>query len=71
MAKSNVAVNNASEAKCFYSDTDASGQILDGSGRYTVSFPKDRLSPGKGLRSLTVYNAHHFFTQPTEPPCAG
>lgn len=30
--------------------------------RHAVTFPKGQLRPPKGFWSLTLYNAHHFFT---------
>ncbi|WP_281663408.1 DUF1254 domain-containing protein [Paraburkholderia fungorum] len=62
VAKSNIFVNKPNETKYFYADADASGQRLDGNANYTVTFAKDRLPPVKGFWSLTLYNAHHFFS---------
>lgn len=60
MAASHIFINKANEIKCFYSDTDASGQRLDGSGRYTLTFHKDRLPAVKSFWSLTLYDSQHF-----------
>jgi hypothetical protein len=62
VAKSNIFVNKPNETKYFYADSDASGQRLNGAQRYTVTFPKGQLPPVKGFWSLTLYNAHHFFS---------
>jgi hypothetical protein len=62
VAKSNIFVNKPNETKYFYADADASGQRLSGTQRYTVTFPKGQLPPVKGFWSLTLYNAHHFFS---------
>jgi hypothetical protein len=59
---SHVFINKTNEIKCFYSDTDASGRCLDGSGRYTVTLHRDRLPPVKGFWSLTLYDSHHFLS---------
>jgi hypothetical protein len=61
VAKSNIFVNKANETKYFYQDLDAKGARLNGSKRYTVTFPKDGLPPVKGFWSLTLYDRHHFF----------
>jgi hypothetical protein len=62
VAKSNIFVNKPNETKYFYGDADASGERLNGAQRYTVTFPKGQLPPVKGFWSLTLYNAHHFFS---------
>jgi hypothetical protein len=62
VAKSNIFVNKPNETKYFYADADASGQRLNGAQRYSVTFPKGQLPPVKGFWSLTLYNAHHFFS---------
>ncbi|WP_297354494.1 DUF1254 domain-containing protein [Paraburkholderia sp.] len=62
VAKSNIFVNKPNETKYFYADVDASGTRLNGAQRYTVTFPKGQLPPVKGFWSLTLYNAHHFFS---------
>lgn len=60
-AKANIFVNKPNETKYFYLDVDASGEALNGSQRYTITFAKDQLPPVKGFWSLTLYNEHHFF----------
>lgn len=62
VAKSNIFVNKPNETKYFYADADASGQRLNGARAYTVTFAKGNLPPVKGFWSLTLYNAHHFFS---------
>jgi hypothetical protein len=61
VAKSNIFVNQPAETKYFYQDLDSTGARLNGSKRYTVTFPKGELPPVKGFWSLTLYNEHHFF----------
>ena len=61
VAKSNIFVNKPNETKYFYQDLDATGQRLNGTHRYTVTFAKDRIPPVHGFWSLTLYNEHHFF----------
>jgi hypothetical protein len=62
VAKSNIFVNAPNETKYFYQDLDDSGQQLNGSHSYTVTFAKDQLPPVRGFWSLTLYNEHHFFS---------
>jgi hypothetical protein len=61
VAKSNILVNAPNETKYFYQDLDASGVRLNGTNRYTVTFPKDQTPPVHGFWSLTLYNEQHFF----------
>lgn len=61
VAKSNIFVNAPNETKYFYQDLDDSGQQLNGSQSYTVTFTKGQFPPVKGFWSLTMYNEHHFF----------
>ena len=62
VAKSNIFVNKPNETKYFYQDLDDAGQRLEGSSRYTVTFPAGQLPPVQGFWSLTLYNQHHFFS---------
>jgi hypothetical protein len=62
VAKSNIFVKKPNETKYFYQDLDDTGQRLDGSSRYTVTFPAGQLPPVQGFWSLTLYNQHHFFS---------
>jgi hypothetical protein len=59
--RSNIFVNKPIETKYFYGDLDADGGRINGTGRYTVTFPADGLPPVRGFWSLTLYNEHHFF----------
>jgi hypothetical protein len=61
VAKSNIFVNQPTETRYFYQDLDAAGERLNGTRRYTVTFPTGQLPPVKGFWSLTRYNEHHFF----------
>ena len=47
----------------FYQDLDAAGERLNGTKKYTVTFPKDQTPPVNGFWSLTLYNEHHFFAK--------
>jgi len=60
-AKANIFVNSGRETKYFYQDADVSGQPLNGTHAYTVTFPAGQLPPVKGFWSITLYNQHHFF----------
>lgn len=60
VAKSNIYVNKPNEATYFYQDLDANGGRLNGSRRYTVTFPSGE-PPVRGFWSLTLYDAQHFF----------
>jgi hypothetical protein len=62
VARSNIFVNQPDETKYFYLDLDAKGQRLNGKNAYVVTFPKGKLPPVRGFWSLTLYNAHHFFS---------
>ena len=62
VAKSNIFVNSVRETKYFYQDADGTGQQLNGTHAYTVTFASGQLPPGKGFWSLTLYNQHHFFS---------
>ena len=39
---------------------DATDELLDGSQRYVLHFPKSQTPPAHGFWSLTMYNAEHF-----------
>ena len=62
VAKSNIFVNSVRETKYFYQDADGTGEQLNGSHEYSVTFASGQLSPVKGFWSLTLYNQHHFFS---------
>lgn len=61
VAKSNILVNSPNETKYFYQDLDASGERLNSTNRYTVTFAKNGTPPVNGFWSLSIYNEHHFF----------
>lgn len=61
IAKSNILVNVGLETKYMYQDLDSAGKKLNGTGRYTVTFPKDQTPQVNGFWSLTMYDEHHFF----------
>jgi len=63
VAKSNVFVNAAHEARYYYLDLDAHGERLDGARHYRVTFPAGALPPARAFWSLTVYDERH--TLPT------
>jgi len=62
-AKSNMWENMPNETKYLYRDFDSTGQPLDGSNSYTLTFPKGQTPPVRGFWSLTLYNEQHFFNQ--------
>ena len=57
-----IGSNDISESAYYFTDTDAAGQLLDGSGGavHVLRFPGDRLPPGEpgGYWSLTMYDEH-------------
>jgi hypothetical protein len=61
-ARSNMYDNAPQETRYIYSDFDSTGQRLNGSHAYTVTFPKDQLPPVNGFWSLTLYNKEHLFS---------
>lgn len=60
-AKGNMFSNVPTETMYFGADFDGSGERLDGSEDYTVTFRAGQLPPVDGFWSLTLYNAQHFF----------
>jgi len=60
-SRSNIFDNRPSETQYFYTDNDASGEALDGSNTYRITFPKGQQPPVKGFWSLTLYDETHFF----------
>ena len=60
-AKSNMFDNKPTETQYFYTDTDSSDALLDGSHSYEVTFASGQEPPVNGFWSLTLYNEHHFF----------
>lgn len=61
VAKSNTFINRPRETRYFYQDLDKRGSRLTGANRYTVTFPHLPPVDPHGLRSITLYNQHHFF----------
>ena len=60
-AKSNMFDNRPNETQYFYTDFDASGQVLSGANTYDVTFAKGEEPPVNGFWSLTLYNDKHLF----------
>ncbi|WP_324353010.1 DUF1254 domain-containing protein [Methyloceanibacter sp.] len=60
-AKSNIFDNRPNETQYLYTDNDASGEQLDGSKTYSITFAKGQEPPVNGFWSLTLYNKYHFF----------
>ena len=60
-AKSNMYDNAPEETRYIYTDFDSAGQRLNGTNRYTVTFPKGEVPPVDGFWSLTLYNKEHLF----------
>jgi hypothetical protein len=60
-AKSNMYDNAPEETRYIYTDFDSSGQRLNGTHHYTVTFAKGEVPPVNGFWSLTVYNKEHLF----------
>jgi hypothetical protein len=65
VAKSNIFINKLNEAQYYYQDLDDSGQRLNATRRYTMTFAQDQTPPVRGFWSLTLYNQYHFF-EPNE-----
>jgi hypothetical protein len=61
ISKSSMFQNTPEETQYQFKETDSSGQTMNGSNQYTITFPKGKLPPVKGFWSLTVYNEFHFF----------
>lgn len=59
VAKSNVFVNAAHEARYYYLDLAADGSRLDGRRNYRIEFPAGALPPARAFWSLTVYDERH------------
>ena len=65
VAKSNIFVNKADEAKYFYLEHAKNGRPLWGDRNYQITFAADELPPHKGFWSLTLYDQdHRFFSNP-------
>jgi hypothetical protein len=61
ISKSNMYENRYNETKYIFTDTDADGSQLNGSGQYAVTFPAGQTPPVSGFWSVTLYNQYHFF----------
>jgi hypothetical protein len=61
IAKSSMFQNTPEETQYQFKETDSTGQTLNGTNQYTITFPKGKLPPVKGFWSLTVYDEYHFF----------
>src|SRR5215469_4713928 len=61
-ARSNMYDNAPQETQYIYTDFDSTGQRLNGSNAYTVTFPAGQTPPVDGFWSLTLYNKEHFFS---------
>ena len=59
VAKSNMFVNKADEAKYFYLEHSKDGRLLTGEGNYQITFAADELPPNNGFWSLTLYDQDH------------
>jgi hypothetical protein len=60
-AKSNMFDNKPDETQYFYTDSDSSGEVLDGHHNYEIICASGQEPPVNGFWSLTLYNEHHFF----------
>jgi hypothetical protein len=60
-AKSNMYDNAPQETRYIYTDFDSSGQRLNGTHAYTVTFAAGQTPPVDGFWSLTLYNKEHLF----------
>jgi hypothetical protein len=66
VARSSMLVTKCTETTHFYQDLDASGERLNGSRRYTLTFPHGSQPPVRGFWSLSLYDQQHFFHAPNE-----
>jgi hypothetical protein len=60
-AKSNMYDNAPQETRYIYTDFDSTGQRLNGTNSYTVTFAAGQTPPVDGFWSLTLYNKEHLF----------
>jgi hypothetical protein len=60
-SKSNMFDNAPNETQYFYTDNDGSGNPLEGSRSYAITFAAGQEPPVSGFWSLTLYNEEHFF----------
>ena len=62
-ARSNMFDNRPNETQYFYTDHDATGEQLNSSKSYTVTFAAGEEPPVNGFWSLTIYDEYHFFAE--------
>jgi hypothetical protein len=62
-ARSNMFDNRPNETQYFYTDYDASGEQLNSSKGYTVTFAAGQEPPVNGFWSLSIYDTDHFFAE--------
>jgi hypothetical protein len=62
-ARSNMFDNRPNETQYFYTDYDATGEQLNSSKSYTVTFAAGQEPPVNGFWSLTIYDSDHFFAE--------
>ena len=71
VAKSNVFVNTAQEARYYYLDLDAHGERLEGGEHYRLTFPAGALPPARAFWSLTIYDERHALPEGDGPHAIG
>ena len=71
VAKSNVFVNTALEARYSYLDLDALGERLEGGEHYRLSFPAGTLPPARAFWSVTIYDERHALPAGDGPHAIG
>jgi hypothetical protein len=71
VAKSNVFVNTAQEARYYYLDLDAHGERLEGGEHYRLTFPAGALPPARAFWSLTIYDERHALPDGDGPHAIG
>ena len=71
VAKSNVFVNTAQEARYYYLDLDALGERLEGEEHYRLTFPAGALPPARAFWSVTIYDERHALPDGDGPHAIG
>ena len=71
VAKSNVFVNTAQEARYYYLDLDALGERLEGGEHYRLTFPAGTLPPALAFWSVTIYDERHALPAGDGPHAIG
>ena len=71
VAKSNVFVNTAQEARYYYLDLDAHGERLEGGEYYRLTFPAGALPPARAFWSVTIYDERHALPEGDGPHAIG